>query len=894
MYNPDEGSVSLGGWYLTDDPTNLTKWQFPVVSIGGNGYLLVFASSRDRRPSNGGRLHTNFSLNGKGDYLALVGADGVSILSAFGSSETDYPKQRAGNSYGFFGNDLQIGFILSPTPNGTNDDNSGVLGFVADTKFGFGRGFYDAPFSLAITTATPGATIRYTTNGDWPSVTSGTVYTGLITVDRTMAVKAIAYRSGYVSTNTDTHTYVLVDSVAAQNSVNTGSVYGLPASWGGQAPYYGMDGNANVSPLTHLTLKDDLKEVPSLSIAMDVDDMFGGQGIYSNPGSSGERWERKTSLELIDSDPDGAGNFQQNCAIRIQGGAFRGFGLTRKKSFRVLFKTQFGTSSKPTGGDGSLKYPLFGTEPGVAREFQTLTFRMESNDGWQWSGAGGQPQYARDEFGRRAQLALGQPAPHGRFMHVYINGVYWGLYNVVERPDASFAESYVEGAEREQWEGQNSGSAINSASNLSTWNAFKSAVAPISMATSEDQSDARYLQACGFNSNGTRNSGLPIWCDPNNNIDYFLVNWYAGNSDWPFKNYYGGIDKQVATRTGYKYFMWDAEWSLLLRSDTNTNKVSDFRGIAEANDDLEESPEYRLRFADRAHRAMFNRGPLSPRGARALYEEVTAQHTSILVPEAARWGGQHGQNRHVADWQSEYDRIIHDWFPVRTGNFLAQLRSRGLYPIIGAPTYSQHGGAMPLGSGPSLIVPQSVTGVYYMFGMYDTDLTDYEHSLDPRLVGGGINPDATQVTLAGDGDGGPSTTRYLESGATWKFLDNGSNQGTAWRGAGVGDGAWASGPSQLGYGDNDEATELNFVDVGAADGVQKNATTYFRKMVTIADPLVFEDFSLTYVFDDGITIYVNGVEVVRRNLPNNAAYNAYATGSDGDNASVVAKLSPTV
>ncbi|MDB4589873.1 hypothetical protein OAE15_02025, partial [Verrucomicrobiales bacterium] len=75
--------------------------------------------------------------------------------------------------------------------------------------------------------------------------------------------------------------------------------------------------------------------------------------------------------------------------------------------------------------------------------------------------------------------------------------------------------------------------------------------------------------------------------------------------------------------------MWDAEWSLLLRSNLNTNKVSDFRGIASPNDDLEESPEFRLRFADRAHRALFNGGPLSPEGSQALYDEVTTQHRSI-------------------------------------------------------------------------------------------------------------------------------------------------------------------------------------------------------------------------------------------------------------------------
>ncbi|MGB0326036.1 MAG: lamin tail domain-containing protein [Akkermansiaceae bacterium] len=886
LHNPAGGAVSLNGMYLTDDPGNLTKWLIPNVTLSGNGYLVIFASSKDRRPTNGDNLHTNFNLSAGGEYLALVAADGTTILSEFGSKGQNYPAQDPGVSYGFFGDPLQIGYMLNPTPDLANDSSSGVTGFVRDTNFSVSRGFFDAPFSLSISSATPGATIRYTTDGSWPSETSGTIYTGPITVDRTMAVKAIAYQLGFVSTNIDTHTYILVDSVAAQTASNTQSLYGLPSSWGGQSPYYGMNNNSNVNPAT---VTDDLKTVPSLSIALETNDMFGFSGIYSNPGSSGQSWERRTSLELIDpDDPSGEGNFQQYCAIRIQGGAFRSFGLTRKKSFRVIFKSQFGTSNQPTGGEGSLKFPLFGEEPGVAQEFQTLTFRMESNDGWQWSGAGGQPQYARDEFGRRVQLALGQPASHGRYLHLYINGVYWGLYNVVERPDASFAESYIEGADRDLWEGQNSGSPINDATNLNNWNSFRNAVGDISTAGSNSARDAAYLEACGFNPDGSRNLSFPIWCDPSNNADYFITNWYGGNSDWPNKNYYGGIDTQ-ANRTGYKYFMWDSEWSLFLRSNTNYNRITDYRGIAAANDALQDSPEFRLRFADRAHRALFNDGPLTPTNARALYDEITAQHTSILNPEAARWGDQHGGNRSVSDWQNEYDRIVDDWFPVRGGNLLSSLRSADLYPDIDAPIYSQHGGSVPAGSGPSLIVPTSVTQVYYMYGGGDDDLSDYSHSLDPRLVGGAVNPFASLITLGGGGGGGPTTTVFIDSGDDWKYLDNGSNQGTAWRAAGFNDSSWASGPSQLGYGDGDEATVVSF----GPSSSNKYPTTYFRKTFNIADPTIFENFTLNFTYDDSIVVYLNGTEVARENIGANPAFDDFANGNGPENGTDNRILQPS-
>ncbi len=880
LHNPGADSASLNGMFLTDDPTNLTKWSIPDVTLAGGGHLVVFASAKDRRPVNGDNLHTNFSLNAAGEFLALVATDGNTILSEFGSALETYPTQNPGTTFGFFGDPLQIGYLLNPTPGAQNDTASGVSGFVKDTVFSVTRGFYDAPFLLEITSATPGSTIRYTTDGSWPDESTGTIYTGPITVDRTMPVKAMAYRPGFVSTNIDTHTYLLVDSVVQQTPSDTVTTYGLPTSWGGQTPYYGMNGNRNVDPNT---VRDDLKAVPSLSIALETEDMFGTNGIYSNPGGSGQAWERKTSLELVD--PTGQEIFQQYCAIRIQGGAFRSFGLTRKKSFRVLFKSQYGTANEDTGGPGSLDFPLFGSGPGTAQEFQTLVFRMESNDGWQWSGANGQPQYARDEFGRRIQLALGQPASRGRYLHLYINGVYWGLYNVVERPDSGFAESYLGGASRDLWEGQNSGSPTNSATNLNFWNSYRDALSNISTATNDPDRDAAYLRACGFNSDGSRNPAFPIWCDPSNNADYFITNWYGGNSDWPNKNYYGGIDTQP-TRTGYQYFMWDSEWSLFLRSNTNYNRITDYRGIADPNQHLQRSPEFRLRFADRAHRALFNDGALTPEKARTLYDEITGQHPTILSAEAARWGNQHGQNRSVSDWQNEYNRIVNNWFPVRGELYLDSLRSAGLYPDLAAPTYSQHGGSIPLGTGPTVAVPNSVPRVYYLFGPGDDDSSDYHHSLDPRLPGGAIHPAAQLITFAGSG---PSTTGYVGSGDEWKYLDNGSNQGTAWRAASFDDSTWQSGPSQLGYGDGDEATVVSF----GGDSGNKHPTTYFRKNFDIPDPSIFENFTLDFTFDDSIVVYLNGNEVARENIGANPAYDDFANGTGSENGTASRTLLPS-
>ncbi|KKM02112.1 hypothetical protein LCGC14_1787700, partial [marine sediment metagenome] len=97
LHNPALVTVDVAGWYLTDNASNLTKWQLPAPTvISEDGYLTVFASNQDRRVS-GSELHTNFKLDGGGEYLALVHPDGVTIANEFAPA---YPPQVADISYG--------------------------------------------------------------------------------------------------------------------------------------------------------------------------------------------------------------------------------------------------------------------------------------------------------------------------------------------------------------------------------------------------------------------------------------------------------------------------------------------------------------------------------------------------------------------------------------------------------------------------------------------------------------------------------------------------------------------------------------------------------------------------------------------------------------------------
>ena len=80
IFNPDATPVSLAGWYLTDSATNKTKWQFPAVTLPAGGYLIVWASNQNRRDPTK-PLHTNFTLDADGSYLALNKPDGTIVVT---------------------------------------------------------------------------------------------------------------------------------------------------------------------------------------------------------------------------------------------------------------------------------------------------------------------------------------------------------------------------------------------------------------------------------------------------------------------------------------------------------------------------------------------------------------------------------------------------------------------------------------------------------------------------------------------------------------------------------------------------------------------------------------------------------------------------------------------
>jgi len=583
-------------------------------------------------------------------------------------------------------------YFALATPGAPN--TSGAVDVVANPRFSSERGLYEAPFMLALSCDTPGAVIRYTTDGSAPSESGGLIYSTPIPVAKTTCIRAMSFKPGWMSSGVHTHTYILVNQVQTQPAKPSG----FPTAWGGQAADYEMDPDVVNNAAYRTQMKAALLSLPTMSIVTTVDNLFGPQGIYSNASeeNTGVAWERDTSVEWIAT--DGTTGFQVDAGLRIYGGAFRRFNLTRKKSFRLLFKRDYG----PT----KLNFRLF-EEQDAATSFDTIVLRAGANDGWNdWGKA--DTQYIVDEFMRRMQLAMGQPSPHGTFAHLYLNGLYWGLYNVTERPVASFCSTYFGGGE-EEWDAINSGEPVGE-SNATTWNAM------INRARAGLSDTASYQRIQGNNPDGTRNPAYDDLLDMENYIDYMYSNFWGGTGDWGWHNFYAAC-RHPPNSTGFKFFNWDAEGAIVVWSDVNANVTGENQGVAQPFVALRQNSEFCLLFADRAQKHLFNGGPTTSESAYALYRKLADQVELAIICESARWGDQSSATPFtLADWRKTRDSVLNTYMPQRPAIVLNQLKNAGLYPSTAAPAFRangqpQHGGVVALNS--LLTMDAGGANVYY-------------------------------------------------------------------------------------------------------------------------------------------------------------------------------------
>jgi len=639
----------------------------------------------------------------------------------------------------------QLLFYTVATPGAPNLSDA-TLGFVADTTFGDDRGFYDEPFDLAIACATPGAEIRYTLDGGEPTATTGLVYTEPIPITGTVVVRAAAFKDGYEPSNVDTQTYLFLDDVLEQNADGA-----PPPGWpagpvNGQVLDYGMDPDIVDDPTWGPQLAEALAAIPSFSLVTDIEHLFDPTtGIYVNPREDGEAWEVPTSVELLCA--DGTDGFQIDAGLRIRGGYSRSPN-NPKHAFRLFFRGEY--------GDTKLVYPLFGDEG--AAEFDKIDLRTSQNYSWSFHGDA-RNAMVRDVFSRDTQGAMGQPYTRSRYYHLYINGVYWGLYQTQERAEAAYGATYLEG-DRDEFDTikvEAGAYTINATDGtLEAWQELWN------QANAGFESYEAYMKAQGLNPDGTRNPDYPVLLDIDNLIDYMLVIFYGGNRDAPISkflsnkkpnNWYGLRNRNGDE--GFVFFAHDSEHTLLV-GDLNEDRTGPFpAGDAFQysnpqwiHQQLMYNEEYRLRFADRIQEHFFNDGTLTPENAIERFLSRAGEIEQAIIAESARWGDAKVTTpRTKDDWEATIQDTVDNYFPYRTDIVLEQLRTTTLrdgspaplFPDVVAPAFSQHGGYVEPGFTFTMFAP---VGTIH----YTTD------GSDPRLPGGAVSPEAgvydSPITLA--------------------------------------------------------------------------------------------------------------------------------------------------
>ena len=724
---------------------------------------------------------------------------------------------------------------------------------VQDVEFSVEHGFYDSPFQLTLSTPTQTAEIRYTLDGSTPKSNTGIVYGGPLTIAGTTDVRAAAFKPNYQDPNVVTKTYIFVGDVIKQSPNGQPPGPDWPTgSVNGQVIDYGLDPDIVNDPRWAGLIEDALLDIPSISLVTDLANLFDrNTGIYVHAGNDGINWERRTSVELLN--PDGTPGFGLDAGLRIRG-AFSRSGSNPKHAFRLIFRSEY--------GHGKLHYPLFGGE-GVD-EFDKVDLRTSQNYSWSYEGSS-QNTFIREVFSRDVQHDMGQPYTRSRYYHLYINGQYWGLYQTQERADADYAESYL-GGNKEEYDvikNDSSGSRALEATdgNMEAYRRlYDAAVAGFS-------SETAYLAVQGLRPGRTPdNTTGENLLNPENLMDYMICTYYTGDPDSPvscwghFSNNVFAIYNRVRP-DGFTWYRHDAEHSLgangglnegrLLTDPTDRTIGQQWRHFNPAwlHLRLTENPEYLMEFADRVNKYFFNGGVLSEAANVNRWMARADQIDLAIIAESARWGdAKRSQPRTKDDWEGQNDYMLNTFFPARAQIVINQMRSVGMFPDMALISFNQNGGEIEPGF--ELLMSQSngTPGTIY----YTLD------GSDPRLWGGSINPDAAIFEDETIG------VTLISRGSVWRYQDDGSDQGTAWRNLNFNDSSWAAGPAQLGYGDGDEATVVGY----GPNSSSKYVTTYFRHVFNVENAAELTKLSLSIVRDDGAVVYINGVEATPRiNMP---------------------------
>jgi hypothetical protein len=509
LYNAGDESIDLDGFYLSDQISNPLRWQFPAVSIPADGFLLIFASGKNRL---GDELHTNFKISSDGEPLLLSNPDGELV---------DFvPAVLVGRdaSYGRWPDGSVDRYLFDlPSPGGPN-----IRVFGSNVFFSEASGFYEASFDLEIWSDQPGVSIHYTLNGDLPDTTSP-VYTDPLNLRPSDEMENNPIIFIPTNSRSTSHWYKWKDP---GEDLFKGHAIRARAFLDGQ-PY------SEVTTATFFIDPNytDRFDLPVISIVTPEDGLFDhetgifvpGKGFEDKPifagfwsGGNfhhrGREWER--TAEFYFFEPKGEPGFHQQMGMRIHGGGSRSF---PQKSLRLYARNSYGTSH--------IEYPVF--EGDTLNKFKRLLLRNSGQDFI----------FSMMRDGLTHVLVRDFDLDYQRYRPavLFINGAYWGIINIRDRLDKHHFElqkgvkeedlDFLEFGGHEVIEGESNGY-LNMMEYL----------------RSNPMEEEEHYQVV---------SGL---MDIENFIDYYIAKKFFGVYDWPGNNIKFWRDRSVNGKWKWIYY----------------------------------------------------------------------------------------------------------------------------------------------------------------------------------------------------------------------------------------------------------------------------------------------------------------------------------------------------
>jgi hypothetical protein len=503
---------------------------------------------------NQDEYHTNFRLDRDGETISLTAPNGVL------EDRVSYPVQQRDISYGRDPQTTTLWRFFSPPSPGEANSPNGLTGFTQPEAASHQPGRYDSGFSLQLLPSNPDADIRYTLDGSDPTQTSA-LYNNPISINQTTVIRTRSYLDGYLPSDITSRSYIIRESINR----------------------------------------------PILSLSTDPDNLWDSRtGIYANATASGDAWERPVHMEYFAS--MGTLLSSEDAGIRMHGGASRN--RAEKKSFRLYFRSDY--------GPGRLDAPII-PDALDAKPFDKLVLRAGYNDSWiHWSPVERDlTTYVYDQLCRNLSGDMGAPYSRGDFADLYLNGEYWGFYNISERVEADMFEPFygtdewIVVKDEETAEGD-----------PRAWSTLRSFLQRANFSDDDD-----YLQ-------------IQQMVDLEQLTDYYILNIWVSNTDWPTKNFYAA--REAHENGLWRFIIWDIEWSFGaggLMGDISANAFQNARGnsgtLGTMLNRLLRRDEYQQYFLDRLEYNLST--VLSEEHVNQRFDELLARVRAFMPRESERW-----------------------------------------------------------------------------------------------------------------------------------------------------------------------------------------------------------------------------------------------------------------